>query len=564
MSMRIHVSLLLLAVLAAGVPSVLADVPAGYYASLNGKSGQALKDAVHELTKRRTVHSYGSLWYYFRETDPKENNADLVWDMYSDKTYRFTSDGYGATSGMNKEHSVPKSWWGGYNENQGYYAYTDLNHLYPSDADANMAKSNYPLGEVETVRFENGVTKVGTPLAGQGGGSSVVFEPDARYKGDFARTYFYMAACYQDYTWRYKYMYTEDTWLTLNQWSVELLLRWAREDPVSDKEKARNEAVYRCQNNRNPFIDNPNLIEYIWGDRQGDVFNDGGTDEPEGDPEITSPTQNMYYDLGEVALGRSRSITFPVKGKNLTSNVSVTTYRYDTDLFTPSVTSIDRSMANSADGYPLTVTYTPDSVGQHRTRLIFSDGGITGSFGIWLTAQCLEEPVLSRPVALDPEEVTDSSFVAAWEPATEEVDFYIVNRTVYDTQHLVVDSETFTTDDSQQTRMLFTDREHGRAYAYTVQSSRLGCVSEPSNTVMLAITGIDDVRADVPWAFVGGEGHVLIKCPTTLRDVKIHNMAGMLVWQAASLRNDTEVHLPRGVYVFTTSSSRQAAKLVIW
>ena len=543
--------------------SVHADVPAGYYSPLNGKSGQALKDAVHEITKVRTVHSYGNLWYYFRETDHMANDASRVWDMYSDKTYYFTTGGTGATSGMNKEHAVPKSWWGGYNENQGYYAYTDLNHLYPSDADANSAKLNYPLGEVETVRFDNGVSKTGTPVAGQGGGSSVVFEPDARYKGDFARAYFYMAACYQDYTWKYKYMYTEDSWLTLNQWSIDLLLKWAREDPVSDKEKARNEAVFRCQNNRNPFIDNPGLVEYIWGNRQGDVFNEGGSDEPEGDPEILSPAKDMYYDLGQVALGQSRSITFPVHGRNLTSNVSVTTYRYDTGLFHPSVSSIDRAIANSSDGYPLTVTYTPDAIGQHRTRLIFSDGGITGSFGIWLTAECLEAPTLSRPVALPPEEITDSSFVAVWEPATEEIDYYIVNRTVYDADHSVVDSETFTTDGAEQTSMLFTDRNRKYSYSYTVQTARLGCFSEPSEAMVLGISAVNDIHVDLPWAFIFGEGYVLVKCCRPLRDVKVYNMSGHCVAHYNELRNDTEIHLPMGVYVFTTASNRQAAKLVI-
>ena len=176
--------------LAVGTVVAVADVPNGYYNTLNGKTGQALKDAVHELTKNRTVHAYGSLWYYFRQTDCMPTDASRVWDMYSDKSYLFTQNGTGATSGMNREHSLPKSWWGGYNENQGYYAYTDLNHLYPSDADANMAKSNYPLGEVSTTKFDNGVSKVGTPVAGQGGGCTTVFEPDARYKGDFARTYF--------------------------------------------------------------------------------------------------------------------------------------------------------------------------------------------------------------------------------------------------------------------------------------------------------------------------------------------------------------------------------------
>ena len=317
-----------LVTIVANIGVLNAEVPAGYYSTLDGLSGQALKNAIHELTKNRTVHSYGSLWYYFRETDRMANDASRVWDMYSDKTYYFTTNGTGATSGMNREHSLPKSWWGGYNETQGYYAYTDLNHLYPSDGDANLAKSNYPLGEVSTTRFDNGVSKVGSPVEGQGGGSTVVFEPDPRYKGDFARTYFYMAACYQDYTWKYKYMYSEDNWLTLTPWSIDLLLRWAREDPVSDKEVARNDAVYRCQNNRNPFIDNPELMEYIWGDKSGEIFNVGSTtpvdDAP---PEIITPTNDMMFDLGQVAIGRSTSIVIPVKGHNLTNSINLMLYR---------------------------------------------------------------------------------------------------------------------------------------------------------------------------------------------------------------------------------------------
>ena len=99
-----------------------------------------------------------------------------------------------------------------------------------------------------------------------------VFEPDDRYKGDFARTYFYMACTYQHYHWRHTYMLTNNDWKTLNDWSIDLLCRWARNDAVSDKEVDRNDAVQKCQNNRNPFIDFPELFEYIWGNRQGQVF----------------------------------------------------------------------------------------------------------------------------------------------------------------------------------------------------------------------------------------------------------------------------------------------------
>lgn len=550
--------------LAAAMMSLLsmADVPAGYYSTLDGKSGQALKDAIHQLTKVRTVHSYGSLWYYFRQTDCMANDPSRVWDMYSNRTYYFTSNGTGATSGMNREHSLPKSWWGGGNETQGFYAYTDLNHLYPSDADANEAKLNYPLGEVSTVTFDNGVSKVGTPEYGQGGGSSRVFEPDSIYKGDFARTYFYMAACYQDYTWKYKYMYNEASWLTLNQWSIDLLLRWAREDPVSDKEKARNEAVFRSQNNRNPFIDNPELIEYIWGDRAGEVFNTGG-DTPEGDPEIITPTKDMTFDLGQVAMGRSASITFPVKGTSLTNDVSLMLYRYDHDLFKLSVTSIDRSVANSPDGYPLTVTYTPDSIGVHRTRLVFSDGGLTGSYGIWLMAECLEAPTLSTPVALPAEDITDSTYVAMWEPATEEIDYYIVNRIIYDSHHNIVSSESFTTDDASQTSMLFTDRKTNQYHTYNVQTYRLGYTSEKSNFVTLDPAGVTGVKADLPMAFIPSDHGVLVKCGTPLRNVRVYTPAGQLVKQLALVTNDTTIALPRGIYILTSDNLRTATKLVV-
>ncbi|MBR1803381.1 MAG: endonuclease [Muribaculaceae bacterium] len=552
-----------LIVIAASATAALADVPTGYYATLNGKSGQALKNAIHELTKVRTVHGYGSLWFYFRETDRMTSDASRVWDMYSDKTYYFTSNGTSATSGMNKEHSLPKSWWGGGNENEGYYAYTDLNHLYPSDGEANMAKSNYPLGEVETARYDNGVSKVGTPLAGQGGGSSIVFEPDARYKGDFARTYFYMAACYQDYTWKYKYMYSEDSWLTLTPWSIDLLLRWAREDPVSDKEVARNEAVFKCQNNRNPFIDNPELMEYIWGDRAGEVFNVGSDPIDDGPAEIITPTRDMLFDLGQVALGRSTSITIPVKGHNLTNNVSLMLYRYDKDLFSLSVTEIDRAIANSPNGYPLTVTYTPDTLGIHRTRMVLSDGGIEGSYGISLIAECLEVPVLSAPVVLDPLEVTDSSYIATWEPALEEVDYYVVNRTIYDHHHNVLDSETFTTDDADQTSMTFTDRNPDQVHTYTVQSYRLGYLSDPSAVITIDRTGVSDIQADLPMALIAGDGYVLVKCGTPLREVHIYNTAGQEVKYMPVLENDTEIHLPTGIYVLTTASNRLPAKLIV-
>ena len=253
-----------------------------YYTSVDGvKGGAELKTALYELIKNHKKISYGSgeekTWGAFYTTDAViENGKRRVLDMYSPEKRYFGSKG-SAVSGMNIEHSVAKSWWGG-NQNN---AYCDLHHLNPSDQNANSRKSNFPLGEITDPGWDNGVTFVGK--ANIEGNSINVFEPCDEYKGDFARTYMYMFTCYQDLTWEYTWMnYEKSTYPTLKPWAVELLLKWHKQDPVSEKEVNRNNAVYAVQGNRNPFIDYPQFAEYVWGDSIDYVFHltgevEGGT-----------------------------------------------------------------------------------------------------------------------------------------------------------------------------------------------------------------------------------------------------------------------------------------------
>ena len=121
-----------------------------YYTSIDGvKGGATLKDALYTLIKDHTKISYGSgsssTWGAFYSTDRNPSN-NQVYDMYSPEVRYFGTKG-NAISGMNIEHSLPKSWWGG-DKN---YAYCDLHHLNPSDQTANSRKSNYPLAELESV-----------------------------------------------------------------------------------------------------------------------------------------------------------------------------------------------------------------------------------------------------------------------------------------------------------------------------------------------------------------------------------------------------------------------------
>lgn len=245
-----------------------------YYTSIDGvKGGATLKDALYNLIRVHERISYGSgsasTWGAFYTTD-RNPATNRVYDMYSAEV-RYFGDKGAAISDMNIEHSVAKSWWGGGKND----AYCDLHHLNPSDADANSRKGNYPLAELESVSWDNGVTFVGKATIN---GSSVnAFEPCDEYKGDFARTYMYMFTCYQDLTYQYTWMnYENSTYPTFKPWAVELLLKWHKQDPVSEREIERNNAVYSIQGNRNPYVDYPQLADYVWGDSVNYVFNLSG------------------------------------------------------------------------------------------------------------------------------------------------------------------------------------------------------------------------------------------------------------------------------------------------
>ncbi|HRY33990.1 MAG TPA: endonuclease [Bacteroidales bacterium] len=246
-----------------------AQAPPGYYDPAAGLTGQALLSALHEIIDDHTQVAYSTLYTHFALTDKKADNS--VWDMYSDLPSGLPPYIYYYNSGdecgnytaegdcYNREHSWPKSWFGG----DIYPMYSDLFHLYPTDGYVNNKRSNLPYGTVANPDWTslNG-SKVGPCNAPGYGGD--VFEPIHAYKGDFARTYFYMSVRYsgEDLAWSGSDM-TQGA--QLKAWALNLLMQWHAQDPVSQKETDRNNAVYLIQQNRNPFIDNPAFADLIWG-----------------------------------------------------------------------------------------------------------------------------------------------------------------------------------------------------------------------------------------------------------------------------------------------------------
>ena len=248
---------------------------AQYASSLQGLKKEQLKAALHKLMDKKKVLPYGgggkgTWWgFWYSDRDPQTNEC---YNRYSDKKFFFDSTNTGKSiAGMNIEHSFPKSWWGGKKND----AWCDLYNLYPSDSQANSSKSNYVMGVVVNVKEEAGAgyDKVGT---GYADGQLVnMWEPGNRFKGEFSRSYMYMATTYQNlsFTSEGAKQLQTGAYPTLKKWSSDLFRQWSKNDRVDEMEIKRNEAVYKIQNNRNLFIDYPNLAEYVWGDSMDVEFN---------------------------------------------------------------------------------------------------------------------------------------------------------------------------------------------------------------------------------------------------------------------------------------------------
>ena len=539
-----------------------ADIPEGYYSSLNGKKDAELKTAASNIIKNFTsVSSYSNLPSYFRHTDVRPG-TEFWWDMYSDMDVNIyqTFGNY-----MNREHSFPKSWWGSTNATAtSYKAYTDLNHLYPGEAKANQAKSNYPLGEVRTAsKFDNGVTKVGAPVSGQGGGAAYVFEPDDEYKGDFARTYFYMVTCYQDYKWATSYMYMlqQNTYPTLNQWSVNMLLKWAREDEVSDKERMRNEEVYLIQNNRNPFIDYPELAEYIWGDKVGEPFYvTSSTTPPAGDAILHAPVADTAVDFGQVAIGSTGKASLFVHSENFRNPITVFLFGGDKDMFEMTTSSIAPSMSNRDEGYWLEINYKPTALGMHETSLqLVADDLDTAPPTVTLRGECLEKPVLTACTALDPTDITSDEYDANWStPEGEVVDYWIITRTKY-----VGGSQTTEEILAEGSPWTITGFKDSDSESYSVQSVRLGERSPMSNVVFVSHSGISDVVTDEPLTVASFPGIIRFDCARPQTGCRIYDVTGRQVMAIDYIEQDMDVEMPLGVYFIVTDQHQTPVKIAV-
>lgn len=391
------------------------------YSSLNGKSGSTLYSAVN--TRAHSGYSgmtYAGVWTAYQTTDvypAGHAKAGKIWDMYSNSTtftYSTSQCGNYSAEGdcYNREHSIPKSWFGQSNNPVSNSPGTDLFHLVATDGYVNSKRSNYAFGEVSSATYtSNSGCKVGSAKSitlsntiintsgstTQSCSSSPVFEPMDEFKGDFARGYFGTLlswmnnSSYNNFTQEspgaamFQSSFDASHYYGLTAYGVVLLLKWHREDPVSQKEIDRNNAVEVKQGNRNPFIDYPILAEYIWGKYAGNTFNTSnavGSFESAFTPGVSdgdktsSTTPTLAVSANSVAVSAvpngSNTVTFTVTGASLTSNITISKSGTNSSLFTVSPTSISSNLNST---HTITITYSPTATGTHTATIAIASTG---------------------------------------------------------------------------------------------------------------------------------------------------------------------------------------------
>ncbi len=319
-----------------------AQAPAGYYNSATG-TGYTLKTQLYNIIKGHTDRGYAGLWttYQTSDRDNQNENDNTIFDLYSENqsgtdpyNYTYSTGQCGTYSSegdcYNREHMIPQSVF-----NSNAPMVSDAHFIPPTDGKVNGMRADYPHGNVASASWtsQNG-SKLGTSAVS--GYSGTVFEPNAAFKGDIARMYFYFATRYENTVAGYSYdMFNGTSNQVFTTAFRDMLLTWHAADPVSAREIARNNALYTRQGNRNPYIDNPSYVNMVWG---------GGA------PDTTAPTAPT-----NLASANITTTTFTLSWTASTDNVGVTGYDvYQAGVLKTSVTTTSASIT----GLTASTTYS--------------------------------------------------------------------------------------------------------------------------------------------------------------------------------------------------------------
>ncbi|WP_130734431.1 endonuclease [Flavobacterium sp. J27] len=244
---------------------VTPTTPAGYYDSLEGLSGAALKQALQDIIADPNVvhaHNYGDIEYILKESDKNPLNSNQVWQMYveSPKAILDYQTGSSNIGVWNREHIFPQSR-GGFSGGTSSTA-DGINVWLPTNADDIVAGH----GDAHHIRAEDGAENSTRSNRDYGVDYNGPSGSQGSWHGDVARALFYMAVRYNGLT----LVNGNPADNVVGQMGdLATLLTWNTQDPADDFEMNRNNYIYTWQFNRNPFIDYPLLADYIFGANYG-------------------------------------------------------------------------------------------------------------------------------------------------------------------------------------------------------------------------------------------------------------------------------------------------------
>ena len=245
------------------LPAYVFTQPVNYYQSCFGLSGEELRSELHNLIKDHTSFSYTTTKTISDEDNNNPSNIILAYSGNSIDKFDFASNL--EQDFWNREHVWPKSH-GDFDSGDPFEVptYTDAHNLKPVDTSMNVFR-----GEKD---FDNGGDVVfNGDIETSCYSTTSTFEPRDEVKGDIARIILYMDVRYED----------EDnlnevldlvvvdgltTYPNPEIGKLSTLLQWHEQDPPDAFEKRRNDVIYKWQGNRNPFIDYPEFVDYIFSE----------------------------------------------------------------------------------------------------------------------------------------------------------------------------------------------------------------------------------------------------------------------------------------------------------
>ncbi|TYA58207.1 endonuclease [Formosa maritima] len=290
-----------------------------YYNSLDGLADVVLRQALQDIIADPNVvraQTYTDCIEILKYADQNPENSNQVWLVYLEQgraklDFQTTSVNTGT---WNREHTFPRS-------RAGYYSIEEdevadgIDVFWTTKADS-LRHGNSDAHGLRAVDGPENSSR-GNQFYGEYNGPTGTL---GGFKGDVARSVFYLAVRYNGL----EIVNGFPDGMVGQFGDLQTLLDWHRNDPPDDFEMNRNNIIYNWQFNRNPFIDQPDLVEYIWGNMVGETWSEnlGVVESEELQVSLFPNPTNGRLNINGI-MSETKIEVFSVEGRNLMSQFAL-------------------------------------------------------------------------------------------------------------------------------------------------------------------------------------------------------------------------------------------------